>query len=78
MMQNVALIAHEQAVRNRALRLEADAVQEQPRRIADPVVAGRKRQRVSEHGPQPLPTNPSEMKLIIIVFSAFFDRTSPP
>ena len=24
------------------------------------------------------PTNPSEMKLIIIVFRAFFDRTRPP
>ena len=27
---------------------------------------------------QSTPTNPSEMKLIIIVFSAFFERTSPP
>ena len=27
---------------------------------------------------QSTPTNPSEMKLIIIVFKAFFDRTSPP
>jgi hypothetical protein len=24
------------------------------------------------------PTNPSEIKLIIIVFSAFFERTRPP
>ena len=27
---------------------------------------------------QSTPTNPSEMKLIIIVLSAFFERTSPP
>jgi len=27
---------------------------------------------------QATPTNPSEMKLIIIVLSAFFERTSPP
>ena len=32
-------IAHEEQVRNRALRLEADAAQERPRRVADPVVA---------------------------------------
>ena len=27
---------------------------------------------------QSTPTNPSEMKLIIIVLSAFLERTSPP
>jgi hypothetical protein len=27
---------------------------------------------------QRTPTNPREMKLIIIVFNAFFERTSPP
>jgi hypothetical protein len=27
---------------------------------------------------QAMPTNPSETKLIIIVLSAFFARTSPP
>ena len=27
---------------------------------------------------QMMPTNPSAMKLIIIVLSAFFERTSPP
>ena len=47
-----ALIAHEQQVRDRALRLEPDAAQEQARQVADPVVAGRERQRIADDRPQ--------------------------
>ena len=74
-----ALVAHEQQVRNRALRLRGRRRAGTARdSVADPVVAGRERQRVADRPPRATPTNPSEMKLIIIVLSAFFERTSPP
>jgi hypothetical protein len=64
-------------VRNRALWLEADPAKQHSRRVADPVVAGAN---ASEYPitAQTTPTTPSDTKLIIIVFSAFFERTRPP
>ena len=65
-------------MRDRALRLEPDAAQEQPRarrRSSRCPGANASEYPMTAHD---TPTNPSEMKLIIIVFSAFFDRTSPP
>jgi hypothetical protein len=46
-----ALVAHEEQVRDGALRLEADAAQQHARQVADPVVARRKRQRVADDRP---------------------------
>ena len=47
-----ALVGHEQHVRDRALRLEADAAQEHARRVAEHRVAGGERQRVADRGPR--------------------------
>ena len=40
--------------------------------------ARREGQRVADAAPTPPPPGPSATKLIIIVLSAFFDRTMPP
>jgi hypothetical protein len=48
------------------LRLEADAVEKQTKASEYPTIA------------HATPTKPREMKLIIIVLSAFFARTKPP
>jgi hypothetical protein len=47
-----ALVAHEQQMRDRALRLETDTMEECHRGVAEEVAAFRERERVADHRPQ--------------------------
>ena len=79
MMAERALVAHESRCGMVPFRLEPDPAQEQTvEQLADQSVAGRRMRASIRSPPTAMPTNPKDTKLIIIVLSAFFDRTSPP
>jgi hypothetical protein len=76
-----ALIADLQVVwdlvASRAVTFEADTAQEEPDVSPIQSFPGANAREYPTTA-QSTPTNPSEMKLIIIVFNAFLERTSPP
>ena len=72
-----ALVGHEQDVRDGALGLEAHAGQQRIRGPADPGIPSANA-RLYASSAQTTPTAPSAAKLIIMVFSEFLERTSPP